>query len=74
LKSSVTVSKELFEAAHELRLLGNDAAHIFAKTYDGIESEETEVGIELAKELLKAVYQQSNLVDKLKALKKPATP
>jgi len=61
----------LLEAADELRLLGNDAAHIEAKTYDAIEAEEVEVAIDLAKELLKSVYQYGSLVNRLRALKKP---
>jgi hypothetical protein len=57
--------------ADELRLLGNDAAHINAKDYDKIGPKESQLAIELAKELLKAVYQYASLVDRLKALKKP---
>jgi hypothetical protein len=70
LQSVVVLPQELLDAADELRLLGNDAAHIEAKTYDAIEAEEIEVALELAKELLKAVYQYTNLVDRLRALKK----
>jgi hypothetical protein len=62
---------ELLNAADELRLLGNDAAHIEAKDYDNITDQESELAIELAKELLKAVYQYANLVNRLKALKNP---
>jgi len=71
LSTSVVVPKELFDAADELRLLGNDAAHISAKNYDAIGPEESLLAIELAKELLKAVYQYASLVDRLRALKKP---
>lgn len=71
LNSTVIIPQELLDAANELRLLGNDAAHIEAKTYDTIGSNECEIAIELTKELLKAVYQYSNLVSKLRALKKP---
>ncbi len=71
LSTSVVVPKELLDAADELRLLGNDAAHISAKNYDTIGTNEAELAIELAKELLKAVYQYASLVDRLKALKKP---
>jgi HEPN domain-containing protein len=70
LGDSVVVPKELLEAADELRLLGNDAAHIEAKSYDNIGREEAELAIELAKELLKAVYQYADLVARLRALKK----
>jgi len=71
LQSSVVLPKELFSALDDLRLLGNDAAHIEAKTYDAIGPAEIEVAIELAKEVLKAVYQLDNLVSRLRALKKP---
>jgi hypothetical protein len=71
LGGSVVIPKELLDAADELRLLGNDAAHINAKDYDNIGPEESKLAIELAKELLKAVYQYASLVDRLKALKKP---
>lgn len=71
LKSKVVLPAELFSAMDELRLLGNDAAHIEAKSYDGIGREEIEVAIALTKEILKAVYQLDNLVKRLQALKKP---
>lgn len=74
LGQSTILPKELLEAADELRLLGNDAAHIEAKTYDAIESEEVEAAFELAKELLKAVYQYGSLVSRLRALKRPTSP
>lgn len=70
LGQSALVPKDLLDAADELRLLGNDAAHIKAKNYDGIGKDEAALAIELAKELLKAVYQYTSLVSKLKALKK----
>jgi HEPN domain-containing protein len=71
LSQSVVVPKELLDAADELRLLGNDAAHVKAKNYDAVGKDEASLAIELAKELLKAVYQYTSLVDRLKALKKP---
>jgi hypothetical protein len=70
LKSSVIIPTELFEAAHELRLLGNDAAHIEAKSYDDITEIEASLALELAKELLKAVYQYTSLVARMRAMKK----
>lgn len=74
LNGTVIVPQDLLAAADELRLLGNDAAHIEAKTYDQIGADECEIAIELAKELLKAVYQYTSLVARLQALKKQATP
>lgn len=70
LGSNVVVPRELLDAADELRLLGNDAAHIEAKSYDAIGATEAALAIELAKELLKAVYQYQSLVDRLRGLKK----
>jgi hypothetical protein len=71
LQSNVVLPKELFTALDDLRLLGNDAAHIEAKTYDSIGPAEIEVAIELTKEILKAVYQLDDLVMRLRSLKKP---
>lgn len=71
LAGSIVIPQELLGATDDLRLLGNDAAHVQAKAYDDIGKDEATIAIELAKELLKAVYQYSALVAKLKALKKP---
>jgi len=71
LRSTVVLPEELFKALDELRLLGNDAAHINAKTYDSIGPDEIEVAILLTKEILKAVYQLDDLLSRLIALKKP---
>jgi len=70
LQSSVLLPPSLFTALDDLRLLGNDAAHIEAKTYDSIGEDEVAVGIELTKEILKAVYQLDDLLSRLRALKK----
>ena len=60
----------MFEGLHELRLLGNDAAHIEAKSYNEIGKDEVEISIEFAKEILKAIYQYEHLLAKIKGLKK----
>lgn len=70
LRSNVVLPAELFSAMDELRLLGNDAAHIEAKVFDQIGKDEIELGMLLTKEILKAVYQLDDLVKKLQALKK----
>lgn len=72
LSAKVILPKELLEAADELRLLGNDAAHMEAKIYDDVGEDEVAVSIELCKEILKGVYQLSSLVDRLRKLKKGA--
>jgi hypothetical protein len=68
---SAMVPKELLAAADELRILGNDAAHIEAKSYNDIGENEATLAIDLTKELLKAVYQYGALVDRLRKLKSP---
>ena len=70
LKSKLTLPNELFDAMDHLRLLGNDSAHIEAKTYDDVGKEEVLAGIELTKEIIKATYQYKDLLGRLKALKK----
>lgn len=69
LRDQVTLPKKLFEGMQDLRLLGNDAAHIEAWTYQNIGEEELEVAITFTKELLKAVYQYEELIGELKSLK-----
>ncbi|MBO6893571.1 MAG: DUF4145 domain-containing protein [Roseibium sp.] len=69
LSSVAVIPTELLSAADELRILGNDAAHVTLKDYDKVGKEESEIAIELAKELLKAVYQYSALLTRLKGLK-----
>lgn len=71
LSASVIIPSDLLSAADELRILGNDAAHVEAKDYDAIGQQEATLAIELTKELLKAVYQYTNLVQRLRDLKKP---
>jgi hypothetical protein len=71
LGEKIVVPRELLVAADELRLLGNDAAHMEAQVYDDVGKDEVSVAIELLKEMLKATYQLSSLVDRLKALKRP---
>lgn len=74
LNSVAVIPAQLLAAADELRILGNDAAHIEAKDYNKIGEEESDIAIELAKELLKAVYQYTSLVARLTALKKVNSP
>ena len=69
LESKIVLPKELIEAMNELRLLGNDAAHIEANTFDEISKNELDVAIEFTKEILKGLYQYSGLLSKLRGLK-----
>ncbi len=70
LESKVVLPQELLAALDDLRLLGNDAAHVDSQEYNAIGQAEVEAGIAVAKEVLKAVYQYAALVKQLKALKK----
>lgn len=69
LGGKILIPHELLNGMNELRLLGNDAAHIEAQTFSEIGKEEIEVSLEFAKEILKAVYQYDNLLQRLKKLK-----
>jgi hypothetical protein len=70
LQTKIILPQELLDGLDDLRLLGNDAAHIESQHYNKIGKEEVELGIEVTKEILKAVYQYNSLISKLKALKK----
>ncbi|MFC1591459.1 DUF4145 domain-containing protein [Thermodesulfobacteriota bacterium] len=70
LGATVVLPQELLDGLDEIRLLGNDAAHIESQTFNQVGKEEVEVGIEFTKEVLKAVYQYINLLKRLHALKK----
>lgn len=70
LRSKIVIPTELFEAMDELRLLGNDAAHIEATEYDNVSELEINVAIQLTKEILKSLYQYSTLLSSLRSLKR----
>jgi hypothetical protein len=74
LKTLVVLPHALFDAMGELKALGNDAAHVEARAYDNIGREEAEDSIELAKEILKALYQLKALVGRLQARRGTTTP
>jgi HEPN domain-containing protein len=69
LKTKITLPLDLFDAMFELKALGNDAAHIDAKSYSRIGKDEAQDSIELAQEILKALYQHKNLLARLKSRK-----
>lgn len=71
LKSKVMLPPEIFDAFHDLRILGNDAVHVKLKHFDNIGNEEASVAVELTREILKALYRFKGLAAKLSALKKP---
>ena len=67
--SKITLPKALLEAMNELRILGNDAAHIEAKEYNNISDNEVKMAIRFTKEILKALYQYKELLSDLRDLK-----
>ena len=69
LESKIVLPKELIDAMNELRLLGNDAAHIEAQSFTTISTEELNIAIEFTKEILKGLYQYSVLLSRIRALK-----
>ena len=71
LGTKIVIPKELIEGMQELRLLGNDAAHVESNTFNEVGKVEVEVSIEFTKEILKAVYQYESLLGKLRSLKMP---
>lgn len=70
LGKKIVLPKDLIEAMDELRLLGNDAAHIEAREYENVSSVELEVAIAFTKEILKALYQYAALLGRMRSLKK----
>ena len=70
LRDSVILPAELLAGIDELRLMGNDAAHVESTDYEEIGREEVETALRFTKEVLKAAYQLSTLLDELRSLKK----
>ena len=71
LANTIVVPAELIDGLDSIRLLGNDAAHVESKDFDNVGRDEIELALEVAKEVLKAVYQYSALIAELNALKSP---
>ena len=68
--SKVILPVELLEGMDELRILGNDAAHVDAEAYTTLSGDELRIAIEFTKEILKALFQYSALLERLRSLKK----
>ena len=69
LQSSVILPPAFFQAMDDLRLLGNDAAHVEAKTYESVGKKELVIALDVTKAILKAVYQLEGLMAQLESLK-----
>ena len=71
LGSKVVLPPDLLTGLDDLRLLGNDAAHIQSQAYTTVSQQEVDVAIEFSKEVLKAIYQYAALLARLRSLKQP---
>ena len=69
LGSKIVIPKQLLEGMNELRLLGNNAAHVEARVFYEISENEITVAIEFTKKILEATYQYDALLESLKSLK-----
>lgn len=69
----MTLPPALIRAMDQLRLLGNDAAHVDASDYDEVGPKEAAAAIMLAKEIVKAAYQYDNLIEALSNLRRDAS-
>lgn len=69
LRTQIVIPNELMQGLDDLRLLGNEAAHIDSRIYDEIGQKEVEVALEFTKEILKAMYQYKSLLQSLRDLK-----
>lgn len=73
LQGKVSLPAELFDGLHDLRLLGNDAAHFELKDFQAIGQEQTQIAIDVVKEILKRIYQTAALVSQLAKYKHPTS-
>ncbi|WP_422369165.1 DUF4145 domain-containing protein [Pelagibius sp.] len=71
LRTRIVLPEALLDAMGELKLLGNDAAHVEARQYDEIGKDESALAIELTKEIIKGLYQLEDLLARLQDRKRP---
>jgi hypothetical protein len=69
LGSKVVLPPDLLGGLDDVRLLGNDAAHIESQVYTKVSQQEIDVALEFTKEVLKAIYQYAALLARLRSLK-----
>jgi len=70
LGGKVVLPQALLDGLDDLRLLGNDAAHIDSHEYEQVGQEEVEVAIDVTKEILKASYQYEAIIGRLRGLRR----
>jgi hypothetical protein len=69
LGTKIVLPKGMIDSLHNLRLLGNDAAHVEARVYQDVGQREVEVAIDVAKVILQATYQLESVLGQLEELK-----
>ncbi len=69
LGGQVVLPPRMIEGLQNLRLLGNDAAHVEARDYLEIGKRELEIALEVTKLILTATYQTAKALDDLEALR-----
>lgn len=69
LGAKITLPRGMVDSLHNLRLLGNDAAHVEAKAYDEVGKREVEIAVDVTKVILQAAYQMESILGELEALK-----
>jgi hypothetical protein len=69
LSGKVVLPRELLEGLQDLRILGNDAAHIESRVFQEVGKDEVELALDVTKLVLQAVYQYSAVIDRLRARK-----
>lgn len=70
LDSKVTLPHGFLAGLHDLRLLGNDAAHIDLRDFDEVGAEEASLALEMTKLLLQPLYQYGGVMARLAARKR----
>jgi hypothetical protein len=69
LSQVVVLPAGMTEALHDVRLLGNDAAHVEARTYLEVGQQEVSAALEVTKLILSATYQSEKALSALRALR-----
>ncbi|MGV1049195.1 MAG: TetR family transcriptional regulator [Solirubrobacterales bacterium] len=70
LGQKITLPKGMIDSLHNLRLLGNDAAHVESRDYEEIGQAEVDTAIKVTKLILEATYQMQSILGELEALKR----
>jgi Domain of unknown function (DUF4145) len=72
LGAKIVLPKGFIDSLQDLRLLGNDAAHVEAKDYDDVGVAEVEIAVEITKVIVQATFQMDAILGGLKSLKRTA--